>query len=88
MIHHVCEECVFLQHAQYKCNTCPHEFLDMKQLKKHVKVEHDKVVLPVKTFVCYDCHYTRTTALKLNKESVHQKRLTMSPYSVKDNLFV
>ena len=51
-------------------------------LKKHVKVEHDKVVLPVKTFECYDCIYTatRTTTLKLHKKSIHQKRLTMSPY--------
>ena len=51
-------------------------------LKKHVKVEHDKVVLPVKTFECYDCNYTatRTTTLKLHKKSIHQKRLTMSPY--------
>ena len=44
------ESCLSMEEGKkYKCNTCPHEFLDMKQLKKHVKVEHDKVVLPVKT---------------------------------------
>ena len=47
--------------------------------KKHVKVEYDKVVLPVKTLEYCDCDYTatRTTTMKLHKESVHQKRLTM-----------
>ena len=67
------------ERKKYKCNTCPSEFLDMRQLKKRVKVEYDKVVLPVKTLEYCDCDYTatRTTTMKLHKESVHQKRLTM-----------
>ena len=72
---HLCME----KRKKYKCNTCPSEFLDMRQLKKRVKVEYDKVVLPVKTLEYCDCDYTatRTTTMKLHKESVHQKRLTM-----------
>ena len=58
------------ERKKYKCNTCPREFLNMRQLKKHVKVEHDKVVLPVKTFVCCNCDYTHQDDLHV--KSVHE----------------
>ena len=63
---HLCME----KRKKYKCNTCPREFLNMRQLKKHVKVEHDKVVLPVKTFVCCNCDYTHQDDLHV--KSVHE----------------
>ena len=58
------------ERKKYKCNTCHREFFDMRQLKKHVKLEHVKVVLPVKTFVCCNCDYTHQDDLHV--KSVHE----------------
>ena len=66
---HLCERLKFM------CNICGYECLSKGTFKRHIMVEHEKVVIP-KTFFCHQCDYSSESSggLKTHMETHEEKK--------------